>query len=81
MISPIENFFYMSVPGQVFGDTYPKVTGTFNISCVQGSTDGTNDIPISFKVLSMVPLVIPLVPMVMPMVPLTFPVIPLVSQW
>ena len=43
-------------------------------ACVQGSTNGTNGIPISFKVLPMVPLVIPLVPMVMPMVPL-------VSQW
>ena len=29
--------------------------------CVQGSTNGTNGIPISFKVLPMVPLVIPLV--------------------
>ena len=31
------------------------------IACVHGSTNGTNDIPISFKVLPMVPLVIPLV--------------------
>ena len=35
-----------------------------HIACVHGSTNGTNDIPISFKVLPMVPLVIPLVPMV-----------------
>ena len=27
-----------------------------NIACVQGSTNGTNGIPISFKVLPMVPL-------------------------
>ena len=33
--------------------------------CVQGSTNGTNGIPISFMVLPMVPLVMPLVPMVM----------------
>ena len=33
-------------------------------ACVHGSTNGINGIPISFKVLSMVPLVIPLVPMV-----------------
>ena len=30
-------------------------------ACVHGSTNGTNGIPISFKVLPMVPLVIPLV--------------------
>ena len=41
-----------------------KVT---NIACVHGSTNGTNDIPISFKVLPLEPLVIPFVPMV-PMV-------------
>ena len=35
-----------------------------NSACVHGSTNGTNGIPISFKVLPMVPLVIPLVPMV-----------------
>ena len=34
------------------------------MACVHGSTNGTNGIPISFKVLPMVPLVIPLVPMV-----------------
>ena len=34
------------------------------IACVHGSTNGTNGIQISFKVLPMVPLVIPLVPMV-----------------
>ena len=44
-----------------------------NIACVQGSTNGANGIPVSFKVLPMVPLVIPLVPMVMPMVPLALP--------
>ena len=33
-------------------------------ACVHGSTNGTNGIPISFKVLPMVPLVIPLVPLV-----------------
>ena len=37
-------------------------------ACVHSSTNG---IPISSKVLPMVPLVIPLVTMVMPMVPLT----------
>ena len=42
-----------------------------NPACVQGSTNGTNGIPISFKVL---PMIIPLVPMVMQMEPL-------VSQW
>ena len=41
----------------------------------------TNGIPISFKVLPMVPLVTPLVPMVMSMVPLALPMVPLVSQW
>ena len=30
MICLTENFFYMGVPGQVFGDTYPKITGTVN---------------------------------------------------
>ena len=41
-------------------------------------------LPISFKVLPMIPLVLPLVPMVMPMVPLALPMVPLVplvSQW
>ena len=39
--------------------------------CVRsGFPNGTNGIPISFKVLPMVPLVIPFVPMVMPMAPL-----------
>ena len=33
-------------------------------ACVHGSTNGTNGIPLSFKVLPMVPLVIPLVSMV-----------------
>ena len=54
------------------------------IACVQGYTNGTDGIPISFKVLPMVPLVIPLVPMVMQMVPLAHPMVPLVplvSQW
>ena len=57
------------------GDTLPHematlgFRGTYNPStnynaCVHGSTNGTNGIPISFKVLPMVPLVIPLVPMV-----------------
>ena len=35
-----------------------------DIACVHGSTNSTNGIPISFKVLRMVPLIIPLVPMV-----------------
>ena len=43
-------------------------------ACVHVSTNGTNVIPISFKVLPMVPLVLPLVPMVMPMVPLALPI-------
>ena len=38
--------------------------GSFHIACVHGSTNGTNGRPISFKVLPMVPLVIPLVPLV-----------------
>ena len=33
-------------------------------ACIHGSTNGTNGIPVSFKVLPMVPLVIPLIPMV-----------------
>ena len=33
-------------------------------ACVHGSTNGTNGRPISFKVLPMVPLVIPLVPLI-----------------
>ena len=42
-----------------------------NLQCVcSGFPNGTNGIPISFKVLPMVPLVIPFVPMAMPMVPL-----------
>ena len=36
-----------------------------NYVCVNGSTNGTKGIPISFKVLLMVPLVIPLVPVVL----------------
>ena len=43
-------------------------------ACVQGSTNGTNGVPISFKVL-------PMVPMVMPIVPLALPMVPLVNQW
>ena len=35
-----------------------------DLACVNGSTNGTNGIPISFKVLPMVLLVIPLVQMV-----------------
>ena len=46
------------------------------VACVQGST---NDIPISFKVLPLVPLVIPLVPMIMPMVPTAIQLVPLVK--
>ena len=34
------------------------------IACVHGSTNGTNGIPISFKVLPIVPFVIQLVPVV-----------------
>ena len=49
-------------------------------ACVHGSTNGTNGIPISFKVLPMVPLVIPLVPMVMPMVPLALSMEPLATN-
>ena len=40
-------------------------------SCVKGSTNVTNAIPISFNVL----------PMVMPVVPLAPPMVPWVSQW
>ena len=35
-----------------------------NLACVHGSTNGTNGIPISFKALPMVPLVIQLIAMV-----------------
>ena len=50
------------------------------LACVQGSTNGTNGIPISFKVLPMVQLVIPLLPMVMPMVSLALPMVPLLPM-
>ena len=63
------------------GMIWPKSELIQDIACVQGSTNCTNGISISFKVLTMVPLVIPLVPMVMPMVPLALPMVPLVSQW
>ena len=43
---------------------------------VQGSTSGTNGIPISFKVLPMVPLV----PMVIQKVQLALPMVPL-AYW
>ena len=47
--------------------------------CVRsGFTNGTIGIPISFKVLPMVPLVIPFAPMVMQMVPLAFPMVAMV---
>ena len=52
----------------------PLLCNEANLACVQGSTNGTNGIPVSFKVLPMVPLVKPLVPMVMPMAQM-------VSQW
>ena len=42
---------------------------SISFACVQGSTIGTNNRPISFKVLPMVPLVIQLEPMV-PMLPI-----------
>ena len=45
------------------GSFRPKSIETIK-ACVHGSTNGTNGIPISFKVLPMVPLVKPLVPMV-----------------
>ena len=35
-----------------------------NLACVHGSTNSTNGIPTSFKVLPIVPFVIPLVPMI-----------------
>ena len=63
----------------------------FKYAFVHGSTNGTNGIPISFKVITMVPLVITLVPMVMPIVPFALPMVllvlpmvllvPLVCQW
>ena len=56
-----------------------KMAEVTNSACVHGSTNGTNGIPISFKVLPMVPLVLPLVPMVMTMVPLALPMVPLVK--
>ena len=42
-----------------------------NIARVQGSTNGTNGIPISFKVLPMVLLVLPMVPLVIGYVGMT----------
>ena len=65
----------------IFLFKHTKATCQSMIACVQGSTNGTNGITISFKVLPMVPLVIPLVPMVMPMVQLALPMVPLISQW
>ena len=59
------------------------VTRTNN-ACVRGFSNGTNGIPLSFKVLPMVQMAIPFVPMVMPMVPLAFPMVQLMSmvnQW
>ena len=56
----------------------PRTEPYTNIACVHGSTNGTNGIPISFKVLPMVPLVIPLVPMVPLVIPLV-PMVPLVK--
>ena len=60
---------FLSVPR-----VYKSYRIQVNKACVQGSTNG---IPISFKVLQMVPLVIPLVIMVMPMVQLALPLLPL----
>ena len=54
---------------------------TFYFACVQGFSNGTNGIRISFKVLPMVPLVIQLVPMVNPMIPLALPVVPMVPLY
>ena len=52
------------------------------IACVQGSTNGTNGISISFKVLPMVPLVKPLVPMECQWYHwLSQWLVPLVSRW
>ena len=73
----LERYEYLAAGQKVAGSNPNWV----NTACVQGSTNGTNGIQISFKVLPMVPLVIPLVPMVMPVVPLALPMVPLVSQW
>ena len=46
-----------------------------------GNSACVNGLPISLKVLPMVPWVIPLVPILMPMVALALPMVPLVNQW
>ena len=64
--------------------TFPTSLGIEYNACVHGSTNGTNGIPISYKVIPMVPMIIPLVPKVTPMVPFALPMVllePLVSQW
>ena len=73
-------YFYFNIRFSSIGKRNVKRKACFhtNKACVQGSTNGTNGMPILFKVLPIVPLVIPLVPMVMSMVPLALPMVPLV---
>ena len=59
--------------GKTSNDTIGRIPNARIIACVQGSTNGTNGIPISFKDLPMVPMVMPMVPLGTigkPMVPL-----------
>ena len=65
-ISEAKFHFSPIIYGKLWFNTTEKRTITLiiNLACVHGSTNGTNGIQISFKVLPMVPLVIPLVPIV-----------------
>ena len=56
---------FLEISWVPFGVSCGGQTGRLtNNACVHGSTNGNNGIPISFKVLTMVPLVKTLVPMV-----------------
>ena len=63
----------------ILSDIWAELTWNSVLSVRSGFPNGTNGIPISFKVLPMVPLVIPFVPMGMPMVPLALPMVQLVT--
>ena len=89
---PIENSSHVTNGLEPMGDfqSYSRVKAVkFHIADIclinsasdQGSPNYTNGIPISFKFLPMVPLVILLVPMVILMVALALPMVQLESQW
>ena len=63
----------------ILSDIWAELTWDSVLSVRSGFPNGTNGIPISFKVLPMVPLVIPFEPMGMPMVPLALPMVQLVT--